>query len=241
MTKKILKKIIFNSKTAKLIVPLALRWHNFSYWLAGTFSVYLEPDGLHPKHRIMKYHAWFCDQLSPEWRVLDVGCGNGALAADLAKRCKEVVGIDNQEKNVLEARENVPKAKILLRDINHYSFEADERFDAVILSNILEHIEDRVAFLAKIAKLSDVLLVRVPAFNRDWITVYKKERGVEWRLHKGHFTEYTAETFKSEMSTAGLEIEKMEFMFGEIYALVRKQPSPKANQPKSTEEQLILR
>lgn len=59
-------------------------------------------------------------------------------------------------------------------------------------------------------------------FNRDWITLYKKELGIEWRLDKTHYVEYTMETFQDEMKNAGLKIESHEIKFGEIYALCRK-------------------
>ena len=35
--------------------------------------------------------------------------------------------------------------------------------------------------------------------NRDWITLYKKELGIEWRLDKTHYIEYTLESFKEEL------------------------------------------
>lgn len=36
-------------------------------------------------------------------------------------------------------------------------------------------------------------------FNRNWITPYKKEMGVEWRLDETHQIEYTKESFYEEM------------------------------------------
>ena len=57
--------------------------------------------------------------------------------------------------------------------------------------------------------------------NRDWITLYKKELGVEWRLDKTHYIEYTLESFKEELKKAGLNLEKYSIQFGEIWAVVR--------------------
>ena len=57
--------------------------------------------------------------------------------------------------------------------------------------------------------------------NRDWITLYKKELGVEWQLDKTHHTEYTLETFKRELEQAGLSLEKYSIQFGEIWAKVK--------------------
>ena len=57
-------------------------------------------------------------------------------------------------------------------------------------------------------------------FNRDWITPYKKEMGIEWRLDNTHCTEYTWESFCEEMLEAGMTIKEQVVMWGEIYAVV---------------------
>jgi len=59
----------------KILAKIALRLHNFSYKLATKFAIKTE-DGLHPKHRLMNYHQFFIDNVSPEDRVLDIGLEN---------------------------------------------------------------------------------------------------------------------------------------------------------------------
>ena len=52
-------------------------------------------EGVHPKHRLTRYHDFFVERLRPGERVLDVGCGIGSVAYDLAERYgATVVGID---------------------------------------------------------------------------------------------------------------------------------------------------
>lgn len=58
--------------------------------------------------------------------------------------------------------------------------------------------------------------------NRDWITLYKKELGVEWRSDPTHFTEYTLESLKNELEKADLNFKKYSIQFGEIWAVVGK-------------------
>jgi len=55
----------------------------------------------------------------------------------------------------------------------------------------------------------------------NWITLYKKELGVEWRLDKTHYIEYTLESFKKELEKAELNLEKYSIQFGEIWAVAR--------------------
>jgi len=58
--------------------------------------------------------------------------------------------------------------------------------------------------------------------DRDWITLYKKEQKVEWRLDKGHYTEYTLRDFKEELREANLKIDNFSIKFGEIWVIITK-------------------
>ena len=55
--------------------------------------------------------------------------------------------------------------------------------------------------------------------NRDWISVYKKEIGIEYRLDHTHFIEYTFSGFETELNDVGIKIESYKIKFGEIYAV----------------------
>jgi len=213
-----IKKYLYRPPVARAIVRFALRLHNFSYRIAGEFSQGLEPDGLHPKHRLLNYHQWFIEQIQPSWDVLDVGCGNGALTQDLSRHCRYVLGIDKSKEKIEEAKRRC-SAEFICADATGYVFE--RRFDAVVLSNVLEHIEDRVGFLKKLKCLTGIFLIRVPMLDRDWITLYKKELGLEYRLDPTHFIEYTLDIFKKELDEAGLILSTYRVCFGELYAVVK--------------------
>jgi len=55
--------------------------------------------------------------------------------------------------------------------------------------------------------------------DREWIAVYKKELGLEYRLDRTHFTEYTFEQFESELNEANINIVNYHIRWGEIYAI----------------------
>ncbi|MBA7469900.1 Ubiquinone biosynthesis O-methyltransferase, mitochondrial [subsurface metagenome] len=216
------------SLSAKLTLSglkMVLRAHSFTYQLASYLSHKVEEDALHPKHRIMNYHKFFVDNVSENDTVLDIGCGNGALTYDVAKKAKKVVGIDLNERNIEIARN-----RFSLENIEYIHGDAvtslrDERFDVIILSNVLEHIPKRVEFLICLKKRASKFLIRVPMFNRSWIDVYKKELGLEYRLDKTHFIEYTFETFNEEMAKAGLTVLGYSIQFGEIWTVVMNKKS----------------
>jgi 2-polyprenyl-3-methyl-5-hydroxy-6-metoxy-1,4-benzoquinol methylase len=178
-------------------------------------------DGLHTKHKHTGYHDFFTSRIKEAERVLDVGCGNGALACDIATKSGAIVdGIDINEKNIEQARVKHSHPKV-----GYYVGDATkdlgtEQYDVVVLSNVLEHLSDRVSFLQKLLATTrpNRILIRVPLFERDWRVPLRKEVGEEWRLDPTHETEYTQEQFILETKAAGLEVDYFEVRWGEIWA-----------------------
>ncbi|WP_029005855.1 class I SAM-dependent methyltransferase [Azorhizobium doebereinerae] len=72
-------------------------------------------------------------------RILDVGCGHGALARALAKRGAKVTGIDPQAEAVAAARAAVPDATFETSGAESLPY-ADGAFDAVVILNALHHV-----------------------------------------------------------------------------------------------------
>lgn len=205
------------------LTRLALGLHNFAYKLSTLMAVKTE-GGLHPKHRIMKYHDWFITHIKRSWNILDIGCGNGALTYDIGKVANKVVGVDFEEKNIKVANESYKSENITFVCADAVDFDPGCSIDCVVLSNVLEHIEDRVSFLKGLRNISGRLLIRIPMFNRDWITPYKKEMGIEWKLDSTHYVEYTERSFADEIESAGMTITEQDIMWGEIYAVVETGP-----------------
>ena len=194
------------------------------YALQGKMSV-AYGDGVHTKHRHIKYHDFFTERISKGEAVLDVGCGHGALAYSIATETgAHVTGIDLSEHNIRMARERHAHTLVNYLQGDALQDLPGGHYDVVVLSNVLEHIEERVAFLDGLMKRATPLrlLVRVPMFERDWRVPLKKELGVEWRLDKTHFTEYTIESFVKEVAAAGLKICDQELRWGELWCVLKE-------------------
>jgi len=97
-----------------------------------------------------------------------------------------------------------------------------DKFDKIILSNVLEHISERVEFLQSLHKLAETILLRVPLVTRDWLAVYKKEHGYKYKLSSDHKIEYTEEILQDELAQSGWKIESLQIRFGEVWAVVIK-------------------
>ncbi len=201
-----------------MVIKILCNIHSFIYFLIGQLAT-RNNGGISPKHKIMKYHDFFLNNIAEDDRVLDIGCGNGLVARDLSKKAKEVVGIDISNNSIRNARRTCfnKNVRFICGDATVYKFETT--FDAIVLSNVLEHIENRIEFLLKIKPISKKILIRVPMIDRDWLTLYKKSIGAAWRLDNTHFIEYTLSSFKKELGLAGLQITQYSIQFGEIWAI----------------------
>lgn len=193
---------------------------NKLYEQAGRASVAYD-NGVHTKHRHINYHQFFIERIKPQSKVLDIGCGNGALTFDIAKHVFEVkiVGIDLSSHNIEQARKNFYHQQIqyicgdVLKDL------PQDHFDQIVMSNVLEHLPERVGFLQKLIDLYHPknILIRVPVFERDWRVPLKQELGMDYRLDQTHFVEYKKGEFEQEMQLAGLEIKEKIINWGEIW------------------------
>jgi 2-polyprenyl-6-hydroxyphenyl methylase/3-demethylubiquinone-9 3-methyltransferase len=87
-------------------------------------------------------------------RVLDIGCGAGLLAEPLARRGARVTGIDAAAKNIAAARTHAA-AEGLCVDYRvgdpAAALAAGERFDVVLMLEVVEHVSDVDAFVAAAA------------------------------------------------------------------------------------------
>ncbi|MCL5428927.1 MAG: class I SAM-dependent methyltransferase [Chloroflexi bacterium] len=177
--------------------------------------------GVHPKHSLTRYHDFFVQRIGPGDRVLDVGCRTGEVAFEIANRTgAKVTGIDIDTPSLEEGRRRNVHPNIEFLEGDAYTWVPPHSFDVVVMSNVLEHLKDRVDLLEGLQERTKAtrFLVRVPLFERDWRAGLKRELGLEWRLDHTHETEYTLESFKDEMSQAGFEIGHLEVRWGEIWA-----------------------
>lgn len=193
------------------------------YHMQGQAAVEAE-GGLHPKHRVMRYHDFFVERIRPGERVIDLGCGVGALAASIAARARaEVTGMDWSEASLGRAgklaAERGVSLSLIRGDITRD--RAPGAFDVIVLSNVLEHIDGRAERLAMWREWYRArrILIRVPAFDREWRVPWKKELGVEWRLDVTHETEYTRAQLEQEAGEAGLRITELIARWGEYWAV----------------------
>jgi ubiquinone/menaquinone biosynthesis C-methylase UbiE len=100
--------------------------------------------------------------LAGDERVLDAGCGTGALACALAPHVAEVVGVDSDERYVEAARSTCPEnCTFLVGDVVALPFGYGE-FDLAGSLRVLHHVrrpELVVSELARVTRPGGIVLV----------------------------------------------------------------------------------
>lgn len=144
---------------------------------AGSLDYYAELDELARYSVIAGYINWAASADGAGARsVLDVGCGPGLLRARLeGPALGDYVGIDLSETAIDAARAAAyPRARFLVGDVT--TTELD-RFDVVVLNEVLYYAADAGAFLGRIGALTNdngiviVSMWRHPGDHKLWNTV----------------------------------------------------------------------
>jgi len=106
--------------------------------------------------------------------LLDVGCGNGAQTIEFTNLCKNVIGVDKEQRRLDEFREicqtsGLRNCEIKQMNAENLQFE-DESFDIVSCIETLEHIPNQGKALSemyRVLRSRGSLILSVP--NRWWI------------------------------------------------------------------------
>lgn len=180
-------------------------------------------NGIHVKHRLTKYHDFFTERIESKETVLDIGCGNGSLAYDIViKSGAFVTGIDINTALIQFAKQRFFHSHLTFIEGDVLSYDFQMSFNTIVLSNVLEHIENRIDFLNKIATQLNPkqILIRVPCIDRDWRVPLRKELGLFYFSDVTHYTEYTQQSFEDEVKSANLKISHLQINWGEIWSTV---------------------
>ena len=125
----------------------------------------------------------------PPARTLDVACGTGFLTRHLPG---EVVGLDQSEAMLEEARRQAPDATYVQGDALSLPFN-DGAFERVFTAHFYGHLEqeDRERFVAEARRLAPELVVVDSALREDVEAEERQERilndGSRWEVYKRYF------------------------------------------------------
>lgn len=157
--------------------------------------------------------------------VLDCGCGMGFYLMTMGRlRNIRLIGVDGDVSRLAWARTERVPAHLGSVDIHKLPF-ADNSFDKVLMTEVLEHLaEDRKAMqeIYRILKPGGVLALSVPHANYPflWDPINKtlealgiapiRNAGPITGLWSNHWRLYTPETLRDVITSAGFTVEELE-------------------------------
>jgi SAM-dependent methyltransferase len=145
-------------------------------------------------------------------RVLDAGCGNGALAYQAYKQGNSVLGVSiksevQRNQQLFNGYLGIPEERLSFRDVNLYQIDIlDEQFDEIICTEVMEHIKgdrDVCTRLFRVLKPGGVLHLCCPNADHPYHQAYPldpQETG-------GHVRSgYSYQTYKELLEPIGFEV-----------------------------------
>lgn len=127
-----------------------------------------EPGGLRRLDFFVDHiEAWREERAISDIHVLDIGCGNGNIALPIASLGYQVVGVDGNEEAIAQAKRSAQELGNNTAEfrVGWTETVAQEAFDVIIASEVLEHQIDTDDFLSSLTcllKKDGLLLLSVP-------------------------------------------------------------------------------
>jgi SAM-dependent methyltransferase len=150
------------------------------------------------------------EMLGRKGKVLDIGCGPGFLLREFRAHGWDVLGTEFSEESAAHARKtlNLP---VSVGDIASLKFEAD-RFDAVIMWHVLEHMTDPQGTVAEVTRLlrpGGVFLCAVPNFG-SFEAGFAGDKWFHLDVPR-HLHHFTLEALTTLLAVFGFTIERKSF------------------------------
>lgn len=173
-------------------------------------SLLQEYPGLEETHFWWLSRRELIRQLIDEWivppnskSILDVGCGSGLLARELASASNRVSGVD-----VAAYPQWAQPGPVEFRAGDYLDLAPQlGSHDVVLALDVMEHVEEEAAFVSSIRenlRPGGRAVVTVPAYRWLW-------SGHDEINH--HFRRYTAHRLREALSVGGVRVERCGYLF----------------------------
>ena len=170
--------------------------------------------------------AWCADRiiaLSQKGSLLELGLGHGITAERLSKHFTRYVVVEGSEQVISQFRASHGDVKVEIVQDYFENFETDERFDAISMGFVLEHVDEPARLLhgyQRFLRRGGAIFIAVP--NAESLhRRLGKEAGMLGELTtlsaadhaQGHQRYYTLERIEAEVRDAGLRVMEREGVY----------------------------
>lgn len=151
-------------------------------------------------------------------RVLDIGCGAGYVIKRLLFKTNQITGVDYDQPSIDAAKSNIKDNGVtfICDDVFNYLKENPKKeFDVIILSHVLEHIDQPLEFLKKIADQATYFYIEVPDFEANHLNLYRQRIGTDLvYTDADHVSEFDRDELNTIIKQVNLDIIDSSFSFG---------------------------
>ncbi len=146
--------------------------------------------------------------------ILDVGCGNGKLGAELKRLApnRKITGVEKEHEAAIEAR--LVLDEVIECDIQNFKFSFNnETFDCIIFADILEHLLEPEIILKKFKpflKHNGIIILSIPNMRHYTVIMQLIFRGWEYKdygfFDRTHLRFFSLNSMKELINNSGLKI-----------------------------------
>lgn len=142
-------------------------------------------------------------------KVLDIGCGAGTIDFYLANKVYDIIGVDISEKAVkscIQTARNLGLRNVKFQKVFFPKERIRGKFDFIIFTEVMEHLEDDRLALKEIHKLlkpNGILLLSTPSINAP---LHKLGLTKKFDKEVGHIRRYDSKQLIRLLNFSGFKI-----------------------------------
>lgn len=203
-----LSKLLPMSSDKKLKFFLDMSWifHRLAHEETFRSTVYIGGNAL---------NTFLLDGVPAECSLLDIGCGKGYIMKQLQTKTNNILGVDYNKEDIEYLAQHLPhpNIKVICDDIFNYMAKLEGvYFDVIILSHVVEHIDEPEPFLARLADKAKTFYIEVPDFESNYQNAYREKLGTDLVYSDAdHVSEFRREDMEEMFKKLDLQILRSEF------------------------------
>lgn len=154
----------------------------------------------------------------PRGRILDLGCGNGAFAIELAKLSYEVVGIDPSESGIAQAKQSQTSVRFEVASAYDDLSGTYGQFDGIVSLEVVEHLYSPTVFaknLSLLLKPGAFAFISTPyhGYLKNLVLAItgKMDDHFTALWEHGHIKFWSVKTLSELLTSSGLHVDKYLF------------------------------
>jgi SAM-dependent methyltransferase len=149
--------------------------------------------------------------------VFDLGCNSGDLSVLISEFSKNVVGVDYNKQLIENANRKYQRNNLsfICEEASMFLNKNKDKFDVLILSHILEHLDNPEEFLLKFKNFFKFVYIELPDFESSFSNSYRlKVKSDLIYTDLDHVSEFDRIEICEILKNCKIKIIESEFKFG---------------------------